>query len=283
MKLLIGILVIDRPKMTDKCFEHLIQNTDMSQVEIVVVDNNSNGLTKSVLDKYEKYFHCRINNIFNHGTAFGVNQYMSCRQPGQNVLNVNCDAHILVDDWLPTMLKVINDPDLATVSGRRSSFWSEGNRSEYFKKNIETEERYGIAIEHDKKENQVIFPWTMIKGSVIDKLGYMNEATCIDDIDYTSRIWGMGLKNVYVPEVVIWQPRTQEQHDEGQNHLEYTANKELILHYLPTFEKNRQEYEVFKVKLYKGSRFIPGSITEEFYQRASDRNYEFFKNYSKRI
>jgi GT2 family glycosyltransferase len=281
MKILIGIMVIDRPIMTDKCFQHLFAHTDRSQYTLVVIDNNSNDQTKDVLLKYQKDIDCLVTNPFNVGTAFGVNEYMAFRKPGQHVLNVNVDAHILVDDWLQIMLQVINYPDIATASGRRSSYWSDPKRFTYFTKNIGVVERDGVILEHDVTLNQTIFPWTMIKSSVIEQIGYMNESTCIDDLDYTARISGLGLKNVYVPDVVIWQPHTTEQHNEGQNHPEYKANREMVDSHWPMLIAAEQEYKVFKVKLYKGSRFVPESITEEFYQRASDRNFDFFKNYKR--
>ena len=270
---LVGIMVIDRPLTTEKCFKQLFKMTNRKDMTIVVIDNNSNTQTKDVLEKYRKDLDIIVHNDFNIGCAFGVNQYMSYRVPGQHVININVDAHILVEDWLPTMLKVINWEDMGTVSGRRPTLWFDQGRWDIYKNHAVIEEREGIFVEH--VQNQIIGPWWMLKGEVIDKIGYMNESTCIDDIDHSVRVTRLGLKNVYLPDVVILQPQ-----DEVQSHPEYKANRTMVLQNWERHIAILSQYN--KENLYCGSRFVKGSIADKTYQEMSDKNWIFFKEWSKR-
>lgn len=275
MKVLLGMLVIDRPKTTEKCIQHIINHTNLDDIIWVVIDNNSNQETKDILEKYSNYFAHIIHNDFNIGTAFGVNQYLQFRVPEQHALNVNVDAHILVDDWLPTMLSILELDPIGTVSGRRPTFWYDTpQRIEMMRNNLEWGIINNVFIEWPIT-NQIIFPFTFIKGSILDKIGYMNEATCMDDLDFVARVTALRKKNVYLPDIVILQPQ-----DEEQYHLEYKANREVINKRYPEFVNDVSLYSKGEA-LFRGTRFKPETMTFE-YQQKSDENWEWFRNYKEK-
>ncbi len=275
MTVLLGMLVIDRPHTTEQCIQQIIKHTDLEKVSWVVIDNNSNQETKDVLDKYAYLFSNVIHNPFNVGTAFGVNQYLQFREPGQHVLNCNVDAHIIVDNWLELMMMVIEHPELGTVSGRRPTFWiDDGDHFTAMKDYLMPGRLAGIWLEW-LTTNQIIFPWTMIKGSVLDALGFMNEYTCMDDADFVQRVTMLSLKNIYIPQIVILQPQ-----GEPQGHPEYTANKTIISRYDADYFTLQEHYKRGE-RLYCGTRFQPNTITDEDYRNRSNTNWELFKTYAK--
>ena len=292
-KILIGILVIDRPKTTRKCLQQLFKNTDRNAFVLCVVDNNSNDETKSMLQEYRKDIDVLIENPFNHGCAFSVNQYLALRMPGMHALDLNADFHILTDEWLPLMLKIIDYPDIGIVAGRRPDLFydpgtgtepipgsdllfSDPGRFQYYKANIRILKRDDIFLEWDIVNNTIIYPFAMMKDTLIDEIGGMNEQLGIDDINYSYRVKLVGKKCVYIPNAVGLQPHGAE----PQNHPEYKANRELVMMNWLEYEMQIQNPELLSI--YCGSRFIPGSISDKVYQRRSDANYEFFKNYKKR-
>jgi GT2 family glycosyltransferase len=194
--------------------------------------------------------------------------------PGMHCLDVNADAHILVDDWLPMMLRVINEKDIGVASGKRPDLFYDDGRYQYYRDCFTVINRGGEAVEWDKVNNSIIFPWAMMKSDLIEEIGYMNEKTCIDDINYCVRVAAVGKKCVYIPNVVILQPHGEE----PQNHPEYKANREMVMMH---WSEHIATSTIETVTVGCGSRFIPGSITDPVYQRASDANYNFFKNYKR--
>jgi GT2 family glycosyltransferase len=173
------------------------------------------------------------------------------------------------------MLKIISYPDIGIASGRRPDLFYDPGRFQYFKDNFEILERDGVFLEWDKVNNSVIYPWAMMSSELIEEVGYMSEDLGIDDVEYSYRVKRVNKKCVYIPNVVLLQPHGEE----PQNHPEYAANRELVM-------MNWNEYQI-RIQnpgahpVYRGSRFIPGSITDPKYQARSDANYEFFKNYLK--
>ncbi len=272
---LIGILVIDRPITTERCLKHLFQNTKRSDYELVVVDNNSNEKTKELLWKYNKEIDFLITNPFNTGCALGLNQYLACRSPNQDVVNLNADVFILVDDWLPTLRKVTSYDDIGTASGRRPTFWYDQGRFEYLKKYVTIEERNNIFIEDAEI---MIFPFILIRQEVLNTIGFINEAINIDDLDYCARVRALGLKTVYVPDVVCLQT-----HEEKQEHPQYGANRDLVIKHWTEHQNLRKNF-VPGFAYYCGTRFKEGTIGDNIeYQKMSDENWEFFKNYDQTV
>jgi glycosyltransferase involved in cell wall biosynthesis len=107
-KVLVGTAVIDRPETTERFFNFFIEHSDLNRFYWIVVDNNSNAETKAILQKYRQYYQVLIENPFNTGVAFSINQCLAHRLPGQHYLNTNVDSWIMTHDWLDIMLHFVN-------------------------------------------------------------------------------------------------------------------------------------------------------------------------------
>jgi glycosyltransferase involved in cell wall biosynthesis len=278
---ILGILVIDRPKTTEKCIQQLLKwNRD--KFIFVVVDNNSNEETKDVLQKYKKDLDLLITNDCNVGCSFAMNQYMSMREPGQHFMKVDVDAHVISPDWMDLLLMIAKEPDLGIIMGRRPNFWHTDERFRYFSKFVKRDTRGYIPVEIVTNPMGCVWPFGLIKSELIDKIGYVNEALCIDDLEYGARAYLVHMAPVYLPDVVItqWYHTSKHPDLEEQHHPEYAS-------YHALFEMHKEEYLSFfdtYVKgnnIYCGSRFDLGSISDTEYQRKSDANWDFCKNYLK--
>lgn len=93
-----------------KCIESISSN--MKNIEVIVVDNNSNDLTLEVLDSlpYVKYFSLKSNTGFAYANNFGVEH-----SNGDYVLFLNPD--IVVESDLAEMKGYLKD-DIGMVSGK---------------------------------------------------------------------------------------------------------------------------------------------------------------------
>lgn len=271
-KILVGTPVIDRPETTAMFFDFFLEHSDLSKFYWVVVDNNSNEETKEVLRRYRKYYQVLIENPFNTGVAFSINQCLTHRLPGQHYLNTNVDSWIMTHGWLDTMMHFVDKPWTGIVSGRRPALWtdpSDPERLEFYRKNVIIKEIDNFIVELPK-DNSMVFPWCLIKGTVLDQLGFMDEDLNVDDVDFTKRVLALNLVNVYIPDVCILQ-----YHTESQRHPEYRAYRELVAKAVPIIMETKYGPPI----RYRGTRFLPETITDDDYRAASERNYNFFEHY----
>ena len=50
----------------------------------------------------------------------------------------------------------------------------------------------------------------LVTNKVIEKIGFMNEADALDDIDFYHRVIGAGFKSCYIPDILARQPQVEE-------------------------------------------------------------------------
>ena len=87
---------------------------------------------------------------------------------------------------------------------------------------------------------------------------------------------------VYVPDVVVVQGSHTLGHPdyEEQHHPEYKSYHELYTQHFQSAMNSITNY-LNKEKLWCGSRFDLGSMTDSEYKQKSDENWDFCKNYLK--
>ncbi len=273
--ILMGLVVINRPKTTEECIKRLLHFTDMSKVDLVIVDNGSDDETSSMLDKYIKWCSGFVRNEWNTGCAFGINKWMSYREPGQHCIDINADVH-LYSGWVEPMLDVLKDPTIGVVAGRRPTFWMD--RSEKWDMY-----RSGVVVprmiqEHwveEVRNNLIIGPFWLMRGELIDKIGFQNELNGYDDIDHGYRVQAAGYRSVYLPEILMLQPQ-----NEVQTHPQYGSHKALLSKNRSLYLKSFMKYTK-KEDLYCGTRFLPDTMdkcSDEYRQNSND-NWEFLRNW----
>ena len=292
-KVLLGMSVINRPKTTEKCIQYILKSNYRDRLTLVAVDNNSNDETKEVLKKYEKDLDLIITNDFNVGVCFSTNQYLTLREPGQYCMKVDVDAWIITPDWIDIMVHVLENGflikelglaqhSIGYVLGRRPSFWLTPTRREYYKSHRVICTQIGKHYVEIVCADGIMWPWVMFHPEILNTIGYMNEAVNTDDIDFAPRAAATKQLGCYIPDVVILQSAHELGHPEWeeQQHLQYAAYRKCWEQYIEGYWRSNyyERYQNFET-VYCGSRFLLGSITDPEYQKMSDKNWEFMKNY----
>ncbi len=268
MKPLLISQVLGRPSTTAKCFDALLRNTDRNEFEWVIVDQNSSQKVKDVIKHYEPNY--LLKRDFNSGIVFGMNEAIAkYRQLGQSVIKLDDDVLILNPNWLSLFNEILSYSDMGTCLGRRPTFFiDEPSRFEVYK-TMPREERNGIWLEF--ATIGVVGCWWMIKGEVLDKIGYLNSASQNDDYDFWYRTKRAGWDSVYIPDATCIQLS-----DEPVDHPTYGIMKKIV-------EKNRSLQLAYNAlydlnHLYLGTRFAPREDDMVSYINKSQANWEEFKN-----
>ena len=275
--ILLGVCTINRPETTRKALEALMLTKDMERVQVVIVDNGSNQATKDVLYSFTRYpgfIDQIIYNEWNTGVAFGVNRWMSLWQKHQHCVQMDADCIMVSDDWVKVFLELIAMKDVAVVAAHRPTAWIDSGKQklDFFKDMITVEERLGHWCEIPKN-NLILTPFMMYKNTLVEHIGFQNEATSYDDIDYAVRVNCTGLKSLYATEVLIKQPR-----DEEQTHPQYGSHKALMAIRERVHNRFVDGYTK-RAEVTLGTRFLPETMKNEYYTSLSDSNWEFLKEW----
>lgn len=276
MKSLVGILVLDRPKTFTRCITQLLKmdSEDRKDLTIVVVDNGSNDETKETIKKFEKDVDLVMHHDWNLGYCFGVNSWMSKREPGQTCIQIDQDMIIYSTDWWSKAKIILADEDMGMIAARRPTAWIDRQDKRDFYTRLSFEKRHNIWLEVPE-DNILIAPILIYKGSLMDKMGFENEATGYGDLESYYRVKAFGLKSVYIPDIFLYQMTTE---DEPCNHPQKMAHYELLRRNAPLHRITISQYLQGK-HLFCGTRFIPETMTNNDYRKYSDINFEFHKTY----
>ena len=276
MKILIGILVLDRPKTLAWCLYHLTNAPSREQFHIVLIDNHSNDETQEVLRKYEKDVDQIIHNDWNVGYCFGDNQWRALREPGQHCVHIDQDAVIYSPDWWEIVEPILNDLDIGMIALRRPTAWIDRPDKIEGYKQLRFEKRHDRWLEVPNN-NFLIAPILIYKGEMLDMMGFENEATGYGDLESPYRLTALGYKGVYIPDVFV----RQVPHDfEVYAHPQLGAHKDLLARRSKLNDKYINMYQ-HRQHIYCGTRWLPETIIDEEYKFYSDQNWEFFKNWGK--
>lgn len=276
MKSLLGVLCLNRPKIFKVCIHLLLKSTQRNDLTIIIVDNGSNEETQEVIRSIEKDVDMIIRHEWNTGYAFGVNSWMSLRDEKQHCIQIDQDMLMCSPEWWELMQVILQDEDIGMLAARRPTAWID--RQEKWDAYTESgfmkfERRHGLWLEIPAN-NCLIAPILIYKGTVLDQIGFENEATGWGDLESYHRIAALGLKSAYVPEIFLY----QEQDTLESQHPNRGAHEELLIKRKALNEKYTEHYGR-KEKLYCGTRFLPLTMIDEEYKRYSDENWEFYENW----
>ena len=271
--------VLGRATTTSKCFDELLSHTDRKAFEWVIVDQASNMECKKVIARYEPD-HLLVRN-FNSGIPFGLNETMvKYRKPGQPIISMDDDVFIETDGWLDLYTKIIECPTIGTCSGRRPTLFFDNDMPGRWESYLTLPKTTIDDIWVEIAISGIIGCWWMIKGEVLDKIGYFNEATQNSEGDFWRRTQLMGYKSAYIPDAVCKQP------DGGlpTNHPTSGLLKKLVSQqqmlqtmYLSMYAQNYAQNEGI---LYLGTIFDPSTIKSKSYEKESKKMYKIYEEYN---
>ncbi len=113
----IVVLCWNHWELTERCLRSVLQNTDLSKAEVVVVDNGSEDETAERLRGIEGIR--VITNEKNLGFVRGNNVGMQAVAADRDIVLLNNDVEVLQDDWLEKLLATATSaPDIGIVGCR---------------------------------------------------------------------------------------------------------------------------------------------------------------------
>lgn len=235
-KLSVVILTWNSGKYIDPFFQSLLQSVQHIDYEIFVVDNGSTDNTLALLQYYLSQQVILIRNQWNKGVAAARNMALR-RVTGDKVLILDIDMVVnrAAIDGLIALLdsdehiglcgcKLVSSTGEVQLSCRKfpsirykiyNLISSRGinvksNESQYYKEKMNKTEAFEV--------DYVIGACQMMKKSVVDKIGYLDEHIFYgpEDADFCLRVKKAGSKVVYLPSASL------------VHHYQQISNKKLI-------------------------------------------------------
>jgi len=222
------------------CIQHLYKSTQnkSDSIEVIIVDNNSDKETKSWLKKAEenyrnlKVFSQEKNLGFGPAVNIGITQSV-----GEFIVILNSDT-IPSPYWLENLEKAFQiDKHLGIVSAV-TNYVGEGNQIDLdaIDLPISKIDKYADKIQNRNEiiyePSRLVFFCVMIKGSVIDRIGTLDEGYFrgnFEDDDYCVRARMAGFKLGIVKNSFVY-------------HHGSATYKENKFDYSELFDKNRKRF-----------------------------------------
>jgi len=191
-----------------ECIESIV-NQDYPNLEIIVIDNGTDGTHAAVKKKYPQIaVHKSSTNL---GSTGGMNAGLK-RAKGDYLWFIDHD-NILNPDMLSQMVKLTeSDPQIGVVTpkifywGNRDIIWSAGNSVNMITGVNYSREGKDIG-QYNKVEEVDIAPANfLVKREVIDKVGFYDDVFWVsyEDADWCYRVRNAGYKVVYTPKAVCY-------------------------------------------------------------------------------
>lgn len=229
-KPIVSIVIVNYngARIIEECLHSLYKQT-LSQIEIIVVDNNSSDNSIEILNKHAdkiKLIKSSNNNGFAKGNNIGI-----LEASGEFIALLNNDA-IANSDWLEKMLEAINTRrDLGSCGCKIISYYErETMDSAGLLISVEGLSRgrgRGKAIDEYNQYEEILIPSgcaAMFRKSALDEVGLFDEdffCYC-EDTDLGLRLQLYGWKSVYVPDAIVY-------HKYSQTSGKYSLFKALLV------------------------------------------------------
>jgi len=180
-----------------KCIDSLLElNYPKEQMELLLVDNNSNDHTREVLESYK--WKIQILNEKRKGPAAARNRGIE-NANGEVVAFTDSDCTV-DKDWLQRIVDPLKDQNIGAVGGKILA-QRPCNGIEEFGEVIHDHYR---AINEYKPSYVITMNWAS-RSSVLHEVGFFDEsfARC-EDVDLAFRISQAGYRFEYAPEALVY-------------------------------------------------------------------------------
>ncbi len=188
----IVVLCWNHWELTERCLESVLENTDLSKTEVVVVDNGSEDETPERLRGVEGIR--VITNETNLGFVRGNNVGMRAVAEDRDIVLLNNDVEILQPDWLEKLTETATSaPDIGVVGCRlRMPDGRLLHAGTYILPDTCWGQQIG-ALEPDlnqyaidREVQGIVFACAYLKREVIDAIGMLSEdyESYFEDTDY---------------------------------------------------------------------------------------------------
>lgn len=196
------ISVIIRTKNEEKwinaCLRSVLNQT-VSDVEIIIVDNNSSDKTLQKVERFRKKFDSikivKVNEYIpgyalNEGIRSSVGEYLVC-------MSAHCIA--VNEFWLENLQRNFDNEKIAAVYGRQEpmAFSSDADKRDLL--NL-----FGLDKKIQKKDSFFHNANSMIRRDVWESLNFDEQATNIEDRIWADKILKQGYNIIYEPEASVF-------------------------------------------------------------------------------
>jgi len=239
-KVSVIIVTYNNLDLTKRCLYSVEKYSNYENLEVIIVDNNSQDGTKEYLKEYAKN-RKNVKVILNEeNLGFSAGNNIGIKNAtGDYIVLLNNDTFV-TPNWIERLMAHFElDNKIGLVGPRTNNIGNEAK----IETDVKTEEEIVSFAEKLYKENRLkqydkvrvlAFFCVMIKKEVFDKIGLLDEAFGIgmfEDDDFCERAKKAGYKLVCADDVFIY------------HHLSATFDKEPPEWKKKLFEKNKKIYE----------------------------------------
>lgn len=224
---LVSILIPnkDNPRMLSRCIKSLIEQTDYTNVEIIIIENNStDSETFECYSELERRYQCvkvviwedyfNYSRINNFGAEFATGEYL---------LLLNNDVEVKNPSWLSSMLGICQRDDVGVVGAKLlypdetvqhagvcmmhcPNLTEMGGPVHIFNHLDGDDYGYMWRAVMTQDVSAVTGACLLTKKSVFFEVGGLSEefAVAYNDIDYCLKVRDLGLSVVYDAEAVLY-------------------------------------------------------------------------------
>lgn len=193
------ISVIIRTKNEEEWIEKCltaIENQDYSNVETIIVDNESTDKTLDIAETFD----CKITNIsdeeFTYGRALNMGMKIS---KGEYLACISAHCIPLNNRWLDAYLNNFTDNDIAASYGRQEPL---PDSSDFDKRDLWT--TFGQEKKVQKKDYFFHNANSMIRRDVWEKIPFDEDLSGVEDRAWAKKVIEEGYKIIYEPKASVY-------------------------------------------------------------------------------
>ena len=203
----------DQVHILKRCIKSIVQRTEFSQYEIVVVDNDSKELaTKRYLETIQDKYGIRIVLYDKPFNFAAINNLAVSSTDKDMICLLNNDIEIISPDWIECMIRYAVQPEIGCVGAKllyRNGTVQHagvicglgdvaGHAHRYLKRDAPG---YFGRLQSAQYYSAVTAACLLVRRNVWNEVGGFNEelAVAYNDIDFCLRVKEAGYKNVYTP------------------------------------------------------------------------------------
>ena len=239
---MVSIIISTRnnPELLQKCMESILKKTSYKNVEIIVVDNNSDEPeTVKYLSELQNKREVKILADKREFNFSAINNQAAQNAKGEFLLFINDDTEVIHKEWLSEMVCIVAQDRVGVVGAK---LWYPNNTLQHGGIILGIKGVAGHAHKYFDKLNQgylgranliqefsaVTGACMLVKKELFNRVGGFDEnlAIAYNDIDLCLRIRKQGLKVVWTPYAELIHHESQSRGDDFQDEKYERLKKE---------------------------------------------------------
>jgi GT2 family glycosyltransferase len=236
----------ERTAYTKETLNCLWETVDLTQHQVVVIDNNSCEQTKELLKKHNQFTIITLSE--NVGTAKAINRGWKLRQGNEHLIKMDNDVVINYSNWVDEMEEYLEaDPMIGILGLKRNDLNENPYRNDQYKTYLRMlPHKSGQSWKIVEDAEHIIGTCQMYNKALIKKIGGLIQPNIygFDDTLASIRCKLAGFKNSFIPHIDIQNLDTKEN--------PYWQEKRMLSkNVIPEFKKMKEELINGKLNIYQ--------------------------------